>query len=115
MRNNKIKYLNKYEKEKLFNFVEDIRKIARNEIITIKLFGSKLTGNFHEESDIDVFILVRKKNRKLCDELTDISSDYWFKQDVPISPVIYDLYEYKVNKRMHSPFFEEIDKKGILL
>ena len=118
MKKNNIKrigYLNKNEKEKLFNFVNDIRKIARDEIVKVKLFGSKITGKFNKESDIDIFILVKKRNRSLYDKFTDISSDYWFKQDVPISPVIYDMYEYKVNKRMHSPFFEEVDKNGVSL
>lgn len=91
-----------------------MRKKLRNNIILIKLFGSKVRGDFDEYSDIDIFILV--KNRKeLRDKISDIAADYLYEYNVLISPIVYTLFEYKKNKELDSFFIEQVEKEGIPL
>lgn len=56
-----ISYLNNQEKKVIESFVKELRKRLGNNIISIRLFGSKVKGDFKEDSDIDIFILVKEK------------------------------------------------------
>ncbi len=53
-----------------------------NYILNIRLFGSKVRGDFEKDSDIDIFILVRKKG-DIRDKISDIAADYFFEHNVP--------------------------------
>ena len=109
-----LDYLNKKEKEVVKAFIKDLRRQLGDYIIKVQVFGSKIRGDFEEYSDIDIFILV-KDNKDIRDKISDISAEYFFKYEIPLSPVVYSLSEYKKNKELGSFFFEEIEKEGILL
>ena len=51
-----LHYLSRNEKKVVDPSVEELRNRLGNEIIKIVLFGSKIRGDFSEESDIDIFI-----------------------------------------------------------
>ena len=110
-----LHHLSRDEKEIVESFVEDLRNTLGNEIVKIVLFGSKTRGDFREESDIDIFILVREKTLDIIDKVGDLTADYLFNGDIPLSPVLYDLFEYQKNKELGSFFFENVEKEGISL
>lgn len=113
--NKRAHYLNTVEKKIVQSYVEQLRRRLSNEIVSIALFGSKVTGNFSEESDIDIFILVREKTPNIRDMVGDLTADYIFDHDIPLSPVLYDLFEYQKNKELGSFFFENVEREGISL
>lgn len=105
----------KWQRKKVVeSFVKELREKLGDDILDIRLFGSKARGNFKKDSDIDIFILVRNKGR-IRDEITDIAADYFFKTNLPLAPVVYTLFEYNKNKELGSFFFENIEKEGIPL
>ncbi len=110
-----LHYLSRNEKKVVKSFVEELRNRLGNEIIKIVLFGSKIRGDFSEESDIDIFILVKEKTSSIMDKVGDLTADYIFDNDLPLSPVLYDLFEYQKNKELGSFFFETVEKEGISL
>ena len=110
-----LRYLSRVEKKVLQSFVEELRSRLGNEIVKIALFGSKIRGDFSEGSDIDVFILVREKTSDIRDKVGDLTADYIFDHDIPLSPVLYDLFEYQKNKELESFFFENVEREGISL
>jgi len=110
----KTTYLSDREKKVVESFVKELREKLGDDILDIRLFGSKARGNFKKDSDIDIFILVRNKGR-IRDEITDIAADYFFKTNLPLAPVVYTLFEYNKNKELGSFFFENIEKEGIPL
>jgi len=110
-----LHHLSRDEKEIVESFVEDLRNTLGNEIVKIVLFGSKTRGDFREESDIDIFILVREKTLDIIDKVGDLTADHIFNGDIPLSPVLYDLFEYQKNKELGSFFFENVEKEGISL
>lgn len=107
-------YLSKIEKKIIKAFVKELREKFGENILSIRLFGSKVRGNFTKDSDIDIFILVREK-KDVMDKISDVSSEYFFKTNIPLSPVIYSLFEYKKNKELGSFFFENVEREGIIL
>ncbi|MEW6482933.1 MAG: nucleotidyltransferase domain-containing protein [bacterium] len=107
-------YLNKKEKRVVTSFVKEIRERLGNKILSIRLFGSKTRGDFTKESDIDIFILV-KKRKGIRDEISDIAADYLFETNSPLATVVYSLSEYKKNKGLGSFFLEKVEKEGVVL
>ncbi|MDI6735821.1 MAG: nucleotidyltransferase domain-containing protein [bacterium] len=118
MGNEKVKksfdYLSKTEKKIIIAFVKELREKFGENILSVRLFGSKVRGDFTRDSDIDIFILVREK-KDVRDKISDISYDYFFKTNLPLSTVVYSLFEYEKNKELGSFFFENIEKEGIIL
>jgi predicted nucleotidyltransferase len=107
-------FLNNIEKKVIKAFVKELKEKLGNEIITIRIFGSKVRGDFEKDSDIDMFILVKRKGN-LRDEISDIAADYFFQYNVPLAPVVYSLLEYEKNKELGSFFFEQVEKEGVVL
>jgi len=107
-----IGYLNNKERRVIESFVKEIRKKLGDDIIAIRLFGSKVRGDFKQGSDIDIFILV-KRRKGVRDKISDIAADYLFKTNIPLAPVVYSLFEYKKNKELGSFFFENVETEGI--
>ncbi len=108
-------YLSKKERKVIESFVNDLKTQLGDQIVSIRLFGSKAKGGSSEESDIDVLVLIKKKNERIRKKVAEILTDYLLEYDLPLSPVLYDLYEYKKNKEIGSFFFKEVEKEGILL
>lgn len=108
-------YLSKKESMVIESFVKDLRSELGDQIISITLFGSKIRGDSGKESDIDVLVLIRKKNQMIRKKVAEILTDYLLEYDLPLSPVLYDLYEYEKNKEIGSFFFKQVEEEGILL
>ena len=107
-------FLNNIEKKVIKAFIKELKEKLGNEIINIRIFGSKVRGDFEKDSDIDIFIVVRKKG-DIRDKISDIAAEYFFKYNVPLAPVVYSLLEYEKNKELGSFFFEQVEKEGVAL
>jgi len=80
------------------------------------LFGSYARGDYNEESDIDVLILLDKDNITYSDE-TRISYPLFMievKTGISISPMVYskDFWEHK---HKVTPFYENVNQEGRVL
>jgi len=107
--------LNKREGAVINSFVKELKEKLGDEIVSIRLFGSKARRDFHGESDIDIFVLVKEKTSYIRSKLAEITANYDIEYGLPLSPVLYDLFEYQKNKELGSFFFENVEKEGILL
>jgi len=110
-----LQYLNKIEKEAIASFVKELKETLGNNLVSVRLFGSKAKGNFERDSDIDIFILVKEKNLKVRDMIAEMEVNCDLKYGLPLSSVLYSLFEYKKNKELGSFFFENVEKEGIVL
>lgn len=110
----KMVYLNKKEEEVMAAFAKELREKLPGQVVSIQLFGSKVRGDFTEDSDIDIFVLV-KKRKGIKDKVRDIAADYFFETNIPLAPVVYNLSEYRRNKELGSFFFESVEREGIVL
>ncbi|MEW6556877.1 MAG: nucleotidyltransferase domain-containing protein [Elusimicrobiota bacterium] len=111
--NNKWGYLTDREKRIIASLTKKLRKKLDKEIVEIKLFGSRVKGNYLPDSDIDLFILVKRKKIKVSDVVDKIIFDCVFNYNLPLSPVLYDLSEFRQNLKLGSFFFENVQKEGI--
>ena len=109
-----LEFLNKTEKNVVTSFVKELKKKVGDDIIAIRLFGSKVRGDFEKDSDIDIFILVKSKE-ETRDRISDIAADYVYEYNVPLAPVVYSVFEYEKNRDLGSFFFEQVEREGVPL
>ncbi|MBI5214304.1 MAG: nucleotidyltransferase domain-containing protein [Ignavibacteriae bacterium] len=103
------------ERKAIKEFSKRIKKSLGKRLLRILLFGSKARGDFHVDSDIDVFIVTKKSTVQIISKIGQVTADIFDEFDVLISPVAYSEYEEQRNLEMHSFFFEDVYKEGIAL
>ena len=101
----------------LQELIARLRELEGDNLIRVILYGSVARGDAREDSDTDVFILLRNENiangERICDITTDI--DMWTGEcRTHITPNIIDLKAYKYEMQFGG-FFKNLDKDGIVL
>ncbi len=112
---NEFNYLTRSEKEALDLLIRKLKSTLNEQLIKIQLFGSKIRGDFREDSDIDLLIVVRERNQAVLDIIAEISLDVDLKYDPKISLIIFSVDEYEQNKVWGTPFIKSIEREGVLL
>jgi uncharacterized protein len=103
------------ELEVLKELKRTLKKVLRDNFIELEIFGSKVRGTAVEDSDIDILILVKKIDPEVLDLIAEEVVTVKLSTDLPISPVVYTLQEFEVNKSLGSPFVYSIEKESIRL
>lgn len=94
-----------------------LKRILKNNLIKIVLYGSYARGDFNKFSDIDLFVLVNNKKDELNKILSLISEKLFeldLKYNVTINPLIENLQVFNKYKDC-SLLFENIEKDGVVL
>ncbi len=106
----------KYWKENLteeeIKALTELKEILNKNFKIDKLiiYGSKIRGDFDEESDLDVLILVPRLNWKLKESIINKTTEINWKYDTNISPVVVSLDEWK--KYPFLPYFQNVKQEG---
>jgi len=108
-------YFTALEEKAVTEFTSRVRSALSNNLYAIKLFGSKATGKFHDESDIDVLIMVHKRGNLTSRAISEILLDVELKYDCMISPVVFSVMEFSQNQKHKTLFYNEIAKDGVSL
>lgn len=102
-------------KDMLYNsFVEEVRRIYKDNLSAIILFGSVARGTATEESDLDIAILVNSDDKSMYDQLLDVVVRIDLDNDVVISTTIIEKEQFDTWKDV-LPFYKNISKEGIQL
>ena len=99
-------------------FTENVEKLFGNKLSKIILYGSYARGDYRENLDVDIMILVRMSDeeeiRKYEDNLYDKVYDIELETGVDISPIVQneEHFEYWVDTL---PFYRNVIDEGIVL
>lgn len=99
----------------LSGYKKDVSNILQEKLVKIILYGSYARGDFSEDSDIDLLILVNAAQDRLhgyTDAIYDLSYDYDQIYDVEINPVVQSFAIYDHWKTTY-PFFLNVEKEGV--
>jgi uncharacterized protein len=99
----------------LVEFLRRIRAVLGNNLIEVKLFGSKATGKDEPDSDIDVLVAVEEGGIEIEDQVLDIAFDINLKHEVYVSPRVIDRATLADPVWSITPFLQAIAKEGIPL
>jgi predicted nucleotidyltransferase len=96
-------------------FVRRLRSVLGENLVELKLFGSKATGKDQPDSDIDVLVAVEKNGVDVEDTVLDIAFETNLKHDVYISPRVIDRATLADPVWKITPFLKAIAEEGIPL
>ena len=96
------------------NIVQELKTNISSiyDIKDIKVFGSSARGDYRPDSDIDVFVHLEQSNRKIEEELYDISYDLELKYDCLIDLIILDTKDI-AGQIGESPLYRNIFLEGL--
>ena len=101
------------ERKAISAFSRRLKKALGKELVSVLLFGSKARGDSWRDSDVDIFVLIRKQTVSALRKVAKVTSDIWWEYDVLLSTVTYDLEEEEKNVAMGSFFFQAVKNEGV--
>jgi predicted nucleotidyltransferase len=104
-----------YETDSFKRIISKIKTGAGSSIISVTAFGSRVRGDFSEDSDMDVLVVVDKKSPKEISFINDIFYEEEIKSGIPFSVTVVPLHSFNSNKRFKTGFYQNIKKDGVVL
>jgi predicted nucleotidyltransferase len=109
------KHLTEQEKAALAAYVSHLRQEYGDQIVAIKLFGSKARGDHEEYSDLDVLVVVKSDDWRLHDQMVVTAVQPMLDHDVVIAPLIVSTKRLRQWQRDKMPIHRSIQADGVSL
>ncbi len=99
------------------DFANDMEDIFKKDLSRVVVYGSYARGDYTENSDVDVMVLVKTQEDNICnyrDQVSDCAFEYLMTYGVDISPVIKNVnhFNYWVN---NLPYYRNVQKEGVVV
>ncbi len=104
-------------REHLEFYVQELKKIYRDSLQRVVLYGSYARGDYNKDSDVDVMILLKIPDLRIKDysnELLDITYEFNVTYDIEINPIAKDTVEFE-KWNTNYPFYANIKRDGVIL
>ena len=101
----------------LEQYVEEIKRIYGTHLQKIILYGSYARGDYKQDSDIDIMILVDLSEEEIAGkrhDLSDITFDYNFDNDIQIMPIVKNIEHFNYWLGAY-PFYNNVKNEGVEL
>ena len=105
------------EQKLLSEYTEEMKKIFGNSLRYVILYGSRARGDFRENSDYDIMVLVDlsdKKIKSLDDHKLDVDCKYLNQYDMYITAFVRNIDFFNKWVRAH-PFYNNVWNEGVAL
>ncbi len=105
----------KNDTEAIKEFVKKVKNKLGSNLITLRLFGSKVRKEDTLESDVDILVEVERRNEEVWDEVMNISFEVNLKWEVYISPRIVEREKFRSQRWSVTGFAQAVQREGVLL
>ncbi len=92
-----------------------LKELMGDNLVKMVLYGSRARGDYDNESDIDIAIIVRKLSRQLKNRIFDIVADAEIKYLITVSILIFTEENFSFLKKRERRIATDIEKDGIPL
>jgi predicted nucleotidyltransferase len=92
-----------------------LKSFLGDQLVNIVLFGSMAREDYHDESDIDVAVIVRGLTRKLKGQILDEIAELELKHHMPLSVLVLSEEEFNHLKKRERRIAQDIEREGIPL
>lgn len=101
----------------IYEFAKDMKQLFGKDISRIVVYGSYARGDYKENSDVDIMILVSLPEdsiRRYIDQVSDCAFEYLVKYGIDISPVIKneEHFNYWVD---NLPYYRNVRDEGVVV
>lgn len=86
-----------------------------HQLIRLVLFGSQARGDYHDESDIDLAVIVSRLTSELKNQILDEVARLELEHLTPISVVVFSDEEFNDLKKRERRIALDIEREGIQL
>ena len=99
----------------LMELKEDLRDSLGDSLVGLILFGSRARGDYDNESDIDIAIIVQDLSRKVKNQILNKVAEIELKYLMPISTIIFSEEEFDRLKKRERRIAIDIEREGMPL
>ena len=101
----------------IYRFSQELRHILGDKLTKVIVYGSYARGDFRENSDIDIMILVKMSDeeiRLVKNDIYDLAFEFEINTGIEFSAIIKneDQYEYWVDTL---PFYRNVRDEGVVI
>jgi uncharacterized protein len=104
-------WLNKNEIKAIYELLERLE--TRLDILDCRMYGSKARGDYSQDSDLDLMILLPKKTAVIKSFVRHETFETNLVNDTAISTIIFDRIELDDGPMSESPLYKRIMKEGV--
>ena len=101
----------------LARYVTEVQKIYGAHLKSVILYGSYARGDFTQESDVDIMVLVdlpADKMDEYSDALAEVDYEYNVNYDIWMMPVVKNVEHF--NRWVSAyPFYSNVQREGVVL
>ncbi|MCX7942111.1 nucleotidyltransferase domain-containing protein [Dictyoglomus thermophilum] len=108
-----INYLNEVEKAILKELKVKLLELLGSNFISMVLFGSKARGDYDEDSDIDVVVIVNYLDRDIKDKILLKVTELETKYGIVLSTLILSKEDFEYLKKRERRIALDIEREGI--
>jgi hypothetical protein len=103
------------ENKALAELKYELTSLLGNNLISLVLFGSRARGDYDDDSDIDIAVILKDLPRKLKNQILDKVAEIELKHLTPVSVVTFSREEFSQLKKRERRIAIDIETEGIPL
>jgi len=103
------------ERQSLERFKAVLKSLVGDDLLSLRLFGSRAREEGTDESDLDVLVVLRHKDRALCRRIVEAALDVDLTFETNLAPTIVSAEEYEQNRRYNTPFYSNVERESVPL
>ena len=97
----------------LARFANVVRSRFGPSVVDIRLFGSHARANAHEDSDVDVAVVLEAAGWEERRDIINLAADIGLEHDLLLSPTVFDRGTYERWRAQDRPLVRDIETEGI--
>jgi len=109
------KPLTQLEQRGLTSFRDALQSFLGENLLSLRLFGSRVREEGTEESDLEVLVVVQQRDRGLCRRIVEESLEIDLSYGTNLAPTILSADEYRQNQEYGTPFYRNVEREGVYL
>jgi predicted nucleotidyltransferase len=103
------------EKKILEELKRKLTELLGDRLKKLILYGSRARGDYDEESDIDIAVIVRGLTRELKNRILDMVADIEVEHLTPLSTLVLSEEDFEFLKKRERRIALDIEREGIPL
>ena len=103
------------EQQALKHFKTVFQSLLGENLISLRLFGSRARREGTDESDLDVLVVLREKNRSICRRIVAEALEIDLAYETNLTPTILSTEEYQQNREYQPPFYRNVERESVPL